>query len=91
MSPFFDVQECAAYLRLEPGTIYKKVSKGEIPFRKHGSRLVFPREEIEQWSREGSKPKAAPAPSRFQLARERVRSLTTEHTTHSRPIQQGVG
>ncbi|HYF69308.1 MAG TPA: helix-turn-helix domain-containing protein [Ohtaekwangia sp.] len=44
-----DVRGAAEILKLQPGTIYQKVFKGEIPFRKRGQKLFFVRKELLQW------------------------------------------
>lgn len=45
------VDEVAAYLKLSTGTIYNKVSRGEIPFLKVGNpgSLRFRKAEIDSW------------------------------------------
>ncbi len=47
------VQGAAEYLGLSTSTIYTKVSKREIPFRKRGKKLYFLEEELENFIRDG--------------------------------------
>lgn len=43
------VPEVADYLGYTEGTIYQKVSRGEIPFVKLGRSVRFRRSEIDEW------------------------------------------
>jgi len=43
------VPEVAKYLGYTEGTIYQKVSKGEIPHLKLGRSVRFRRSEIDEW------------------------------------------
>jgi excisionase family DNA binding protein len=56
-SPYLTVKEIAAHLRLSPRTIYSMVSDNKMPFRRAGDTLLFHRDEIDQWTREGAKQK----------------------------------
>jgi excisionase family DNA binding protein len=47
---FLDVTEAAQFLRVRPATLYAWVHERKIPYRKHGSRLVFRADELEGWS-----------------------------------------
>jgi excisionase family DNA binding protein len=47
----FDIEGVAEYTTLSPTTIYKKVSLGEIPYHKIGSRTLFMKDEIDDWIR----------------------------------------
>jgi excisionase family DNA binding protein len=47
--PLMNAEEVGEYLGLTKGTIYQKVSKGEIPFLKLGHTVRFRRSEIDQW------------------------------------------
>jgi len=53
---FLNVAEAAAFLKVKADTIYAWVHKRRIPFRKHGSRLIFSRRDLEAWSRTQSVP-----------------------------------
>ena len=44
------VSEAADLLRLSPSTIYGLVYQRRIPYRKHGSRLLFERQSLENYS-----------------------------------------
>jgi excisionase family DNA binding protein len=43
------VKEAAFFLNLSPSTIYKKISKAEIPSYRQGRQLYFLREELRSW------------------------------------------
>ena len=90
MSPFLTVQECAEFMKVRPRTLYKWACAKRIPSRKHGGRLVFYRPEIEAWSASRTRPAVQPSLSKFQSARLRVRSLTTE-VTETRPLESEKG
>ena len=47
---FMLVTEAAEYLRVAPSTLYGWIHQRKIPFRKHGSRVVFSRKNLEAWS-----------------------------------------
>lgn len=47
---FLSVEEAAAFLKVKPDTIYAWTCRKRIPFRKHGSRLVFSKKELNEWS-----------------------------------------
>lgn len=46
-----NVEEAAAFLKVKADTIYAWVHMRRIPFRKHGSRLVFSKWELQEWSK----------------------------------------
>ena len=46
---FMDTDEAAAFIKRTPKAIRNLVARRKIPFRKPGGRLVFLREELEQW------------------------------------------
>lgn len=48
---FMTVAEAATFLRVSRATIYDWVHQRLIAHRKHGGRLVFVRNDIEQWSK----------------------------------------
>lgn len=47
---FLTIQEAADYLKVRPATLYAWVHQRTIPFRKHGSRVVFEAAELRAWS-----------------------------------------
>jgi excisionase family DNA binding protein len=49
-SQLLNAPEAAGFLRVSIATLYGWVHCRKIPFRKHGSRLVFCRQELESWS-----------------------------------------
>ncbi|MCP3960300.1 MAG: helix-turn-helix domain-containing protein [bacterium] len=53
-SPFLTTQEAARYLRLRPSTLarWRSVGGGP-PFRKFGGRVVYSREELEEYAEAG--------------------------------------
>lgn len=71
------LHECAEYIRMKESTLYKKVFYGNIPYRKHGGRVVFHRDEIDAWSlnqkkSESHKKLERCELSRYQEARQRL-------------------
>lgn len=50
-SPFLNVEEAAAYLRLKKRTLDNMRWQGVGPrFRKHGGRVVYHRDDLKAWS-----------------------------------------
>lgn len=49
------IREVAAYLKLNEKTTYKLVAEGKIPGFKVGGSWRFRKEEIVQWTKEGTK------------------------------------
>ncbi len=47
---FLNLEEAADLLKLSPKTLYGMVHQRRIPFRKHGTRLVFSRRDLMEWS-----------------------------------------
>ena len=45
-----NLTEAAAYLRITRETLYSWVHQRKVPFRKHGSRLVFSQRSLRDWS-----------------------------------------
>jgi excisionase family DNA binding protein len=48
---YLDVKEAALLLRVAVATLYGWVHCRKIPHRKHGSKLVFSRDELSDWSK----------------------------------------
>jgi excisionase family DNA binding protein len=48
---FLEVPEVALLLRVSKRTIYDWVSQRKIPFRKAGTRTIFDRDEILEWTK----------------------------------------
>lgn len=46
---YLDVKGLAAYIHRSPGAIRNLVMRRAVPFRKPAGRLVFVREQIDQW------------------------------------------
>jgi len=49
VSPWMDVKSAADYLSWPAKRIYTLTSSKEIPHRKVGNRLLFSRDELDQW------------------------------------------
>ena len=47
---FLTVKEAAEFLRVAVATVYRWVYERRIPYRKHGSRLVFCGDDLKRWS-----------------------------------------
>ncbi len=52
-TPFLDIDEAAAFLKVKPKTIYSWAHqrKKKFPVRHHGRRLVFSKADLELWSK----------------------------------------
>jgi len=48
-----DIKQAAAYLKLKVNTLYEKTAQKLIPHFKKGGKLLFVREELLKWVREG--------------------------------------
>ena len=48
-----NISEAAEFLSLTKGSLYGKVHKRELPFRKQGKRVYFDRDELIQWIDKG--------------------------------------
>lgn len=44
-----DIEQAANYTRFSKHTIYSKVCRKQIPFRKKGGRLIFLKKELLDW------------------------------------------
>lgn len=53
---YLTIDELSELLSIPRNTIYAKTSRREIPFTKVGRRLLFDREEIENWLSSAQKP-----------------------------------
>lgn len=52
-SPFLDITQSAAYMKVKVSTIYHWVhqkKRTQIPVRYHGRKIVFLAEELKRWS-----------------------------------------
>lgn len=49
MTTLWGVRECAHYLRRSASWVYHATSRGELPYRRIGGRLVFEPELIRAW------------------------------------------
>lgn len=82
----WDVDDLARYLKLKSSTVYKKKCKEKLPFVKVGGALRFRKTEIDQYleAQRSGKSSQVPSQSRFQSARERLRSLKTDSSLTTR-------
>ena len=55
MKNYVDIKGLVEYLPLTKSTIYTMVNKGKIPYKKIGSKLIFDRDEIDQWVDNGGR------------------------------------
>lgn len=55
MRNYLDIKSLVEYLPLTKSTIYTMVNKGKIPYKKIGSKLIFDRDEIDQWVDNGGR------------------------------------
>lgn len=46
---YLSAKEACEYLRLSLASLYRKTSEGSIPFIKKHKRVLFVREELDQW------------------------------------------
>lgn len=85
------IERAAELIGMSYGYVYAHVRKGEIPAYDFGH-WVIPVEGLRAWveARSNASRKVASL-SRFQSARQRVRSLTTENTAHSPSLAQRNG
>ncbi|MCM0604705.1 MAG: helix-turn-helix domain-containing protein [Xanthomonadaceae bacterium] len=51
---FLTVDEAAFFLKIKRSTIYAWIHKRRIPYRKHGSRVVFLQYDLLKWSESNS-------------------------------------
>ena len=61
-----DIRQASAYLKLKVNTLYEKTAQKLIPHFKKGGKLLFVREELLRWVREGKV--STVAELRFQAA-----------------------
>ena len=61
-SPWLTIDEAAEHTRLPKNTLYKLTAAGAVPHYKPGNRLLFRRDELDDWIegfREGNQPNLA--------------------------------
>ncbi len=52
-SPWLDVAEAAGYLCCKPRRLHDLVSQGRVPHYREGGRLMFRRDELDEWLTSG--------------------------------------
>jgi len=52
-SGVFDMKETAAYLKISKATLYGMTSKRTLPYYKHGHRIYFRKNELDEWINKG--------------------------------------
>jgi excisionase family DNA binding protein len=62
MTDYLTVPEAADYLRISPRKVYDLVSRGGLPHRRAGARLLFDRTALAEWVRGGGHEYGMPAP-----------------------------
>lgn len=82
MSPFRTLQQSAAWLGLSVSQVRALVRRGLLAVHNHGVRkkLVIAQSELERFSESRRIVPEVSGLSRFEAARERVRSLKTQET-----------
>lgn len=50
LTDFMNIDAAAEFLKVKRSTLYAWVHQRRIPHRKHGRRLVFARQDLENWS-----------------------------------------
>lgn len=53
LSPWLNTQQAADYLACTTDRLYDLKQVGHIPYYKDGSRLLFRRDELDEWLRKG--------------------------------------
>jgi excisionase family DNA binding protein len=61
-------RQLSAYIGLEVGTIYNRVSRGEIPYEKAGRLLRFRKSDIDAWLSAHNEQPAIVAPAEADVA-----------------------
>lgn len=51
---FLTIDETSSYLRVTVSTLYSWIHQRKIPFRKHGRKVVFNKQELDDWSKNKS-------------------------------------
>lgn len=52
---YMDLKSLIEYIPLTESTVYSKVCRKEIPFKKIGKKLIFDRNDIDNWVSNGGK------------------------------------
>ena len=55
MKNYVDIKGLVEYLPLTKSTIYTMVNKGQLPYKKIGSELIFDLGEIDEWVENGGR------------------------------------
>lgn len=91
MSFFLSIPEAAAWLGLTDSQVRTLVRRGMLEARNHGVRkkLMIPRSALEAFSESRRVEPEGPSLSRFQAARQRLRSLKTQEP-QPKPERKGA-
>ena len=90
---FLNIQEAAEFLRIKQSTLYAWVHQRRVPYRKHGRKVIFYRNDLLLWSERQQIP---PMSELTPFHKEAIvshntyplwmgRSLKTEHAVDERP------
>ena len=85
-STWLDVTDAAEYLRCKPKRLYDLCSQRRVPVHREGSRLLFRRDELDEWITSGAADTALtppPNPSRAEGSRAE-QGITDPHVRGSR-------
>ncbi|MDM1556334.1 helix-turn-helix domain-containing protein [Chryseobacterium indologenes] len=52
---YMDINSLTNYIPLTKSTIYSMVSRNQIPYRKIGKKLIFNKEDINNWIEKGGR------------------------------------
>lgn len=61
-SEFLTILDASEFLKVKISTLYAWVYQRKIPFRKHGSRVVFVASELREWSERRRVPESGDSP-----------------------------
>lgn len=81
-SKFLTIKEASDFLKVKVSTLYAWVYQRRIPFRKHGSRVVFDSLELQAWSEKRRVPEhlSTGFPQTDTSAKDGPSSLKTRRT-----------
>lgn len=91
-SPFLTVRASAEFLGVSVSQIYALRKEGKLKVRRHGARKGYRIhiEDLQAYSEAGTVAETQRFTSKFQDARNRLRSLKTEDTAHPLSLVRGA-